>query len=164
MKAAFAHSQIPLVMIPLVGLGLFVTSFVALVALAINWMARGVPFPGFGTIVALMVMLFGVLFLLLGVVSIYIGLIYEEVKGRPNFIIRQRRGFGGLVTRLGAGSSVSSSDTADGVAAQASHYVAFDQAAPEPPHPSLQTGAPFRRLLRCTVRHCPPKLAIEEAL
>lgn len=140
-KAAFAHSQIPLVMIPLVGLGLFVTSFVALVALAINWMARGVPFPGFGTIVALMVMLFGVLFLLLGVVSIYIGLIYEEVKGRPNFIIRQRRGFGGLVTRLGAGSSVSSSDTADGVAAQASHYVAFDQAAPEPPHPLVADGS-----------------------
>ena len=55
--------------------------------LAINWAARGVPFPGFGTIVALMVMLFGILFCLMGIVSIYIGLIYEEVKGRPNFIV-----------------------------------------------------------------------------
>jgi glycosyltransferase involved in cell wall biosynthesis len=92
-KAVFAHSQVPLVIIPLVGIGLFVVSLFALVVLAIDWMTRGVPFPGFGTIVALMVMFFGLLFCFLGVVSIYIGLIYEEVKGRPNFIIREALGF-----------------------------------------------------------------------
>jgi len=92
-KAVFAHSQIPLVLIPLIGLSLFVGSLVALVGLTIDWVTRGVPFPGFGTIVAVMVMLFGILFCLLGVVSVYIGLIYEEVKGRPNFVIRQTRGF-----------------------------------------------------------------------
>jgi hypothetical protein len=47
-----------------------------------------------------MVMLFGILFCLLGIVSIYIGLIYEEVKGRPNFVIRQTFG----VDRAVAGS------------------------------------------------------------
>jgi hypothetical protein len=41
-----------------------------------------------------MVMLFGILFCLLGIVSIYIGQIYEEVKGRPNFVVRQTLGFG----------------------------------------------------------------------
>jgi polyisoprenyl-phosphate glycosyltransferase len=92
-KAVFAHSQLPLVMIPLVGAGLFVASIIALIALSIDWITRGVPFPGFGTIVALMVMLFGILFCLLGIVSIYIGLIYEEVKGRPNFVVRQTLGF-----------------------------------------------------------------------
>lgn len=92
-KAILAHSQVPLVIIPMVGIGLFVASAVALVALTIDWITRGVPFPGFGTIVALMVMLFGVLFCLLGVVSIYIGQIYEEVKGRPNFVVRQTLGF-----------------------------------------------------------------------
>ncbi len=92
-KAIFAHSQVPLVLIPMVGIGLFVVSLVALVGLTIDWLTRGVPFPGFGTIVALMVMLFGILFCLLGIVSVYIGLIYEEVKGRPNFVIRQTLGF-----------------------------------------------------------------------
>jgi glycosyltransferase involved in cell wall biosynthesis len=92
-KAVFAHSQVPLIVIPLVGIGLFVASLLSLVVLAIDWMTRGVPFPGFGTIVALMVMFFGILFCFLGVVSIYIGLIYEEVKGRPNFIIREALGF-----------------------------------------------------------------------
>ncbi|MGD0394999.1 MAG: glycosyltransferase family 2 protein, partial [Acidimicrobiales bacterium] len=98
-KAIFAHSQVPLVMIPLVGAGLFVASLIALIALAIDWVTRGVPFPGFGTIVALMVMLFGILFCLLGIVSIYIGQIYDEVKGRPNFIVRQTLGIGGSFDR-----------------------------------------------------------------
>ena len=88
-KAVFAHSQVPLMMIPLVGAGLFVASFISLMVLTVDWMTRGVPFPGFGTIVALMIMLFGILFCLLGIVSIYIGQIYDEVKGRPNFIVRQ---------------------------------------------------------------------------
>ena len=91
-KAVFAHSQVPLVVIPLVGLGLFVVSLLALIGLTVDWVTR-LPFPGFGTIVALMVMFFGILFCFLGVVSIYIGLIYEEVKGRPNFIIRDALGF-----------------------------------------------------------------------
>jgi dolichol-phosphate mannosyltransferase len=94
-KAVFAHSQVPLVLMPLVGLGLFVASVFALVGLAIDWLTSGVPFPGFGTIVALMVMLFGILFCLLGVVSTYIGLIYDEVKGRPNFVVRQTTGLSG---------------------------------------------------------------------
>ncbi len=92
-KAIFAHSQVPLVVIPLVGISLFVISLLTLFGLTIDWITRGVPFPGFGTIVALMVMLFGILFCFLGVVSIYIGLIYEEVKGRPNFVIRETVGF-----------------------------------------------------------------------
>ncbi len=98
-KAILAHSQIPLVIIPLVGIGLFAASIVALVVLTIDWATLGVPFPGFGTIVALMVMLFGILFCLLGIVSIYIGQIYEEVKGRPNFIVRQTLGFDSPLVR-----------------------------------------------------------------
>ncbi len=98
-KAILAHSQVPLVIIPIVGVGLFAVSIVALVVLTIDWATLGVPFPGFGTIVALMVMLFGILFCLMGIVSIYIGQIYEEVKGRPNFIVRQTLGLGTSLDR-----------------------------------------------------------------
>jgi len=38
-------------------------------------------------------LMFSVLFLFMGILSLYIGSIYEEVKGRPNFIIRQAVGF-----------------------------------------------------------------------
>ena len=92
-KRVFAHSQVPIVVIPLIGVGLAALAFLALIAFSIDWLTRGVPFPGFGTIVTLMIMLFGLLFCMLGIVSIYIGLIYEETKGRPNFVIRRTVGF-----------------------------------------------------------------------
>ena len=98
-KAIFAHSQVPLVMIPLVGAGLFVTSILALIALTIDWVRVGACVSWLWDDRRPMVMLFGILFCLLGIVSIYIGLIYEEVKGRPNFVIRQTLGMGGLVFR-----------------------------------------------------------------
>jgi len=36
--------------------------------------------------------MFGILFSMIGVVSEYVGLIYEEVKQRPNFIVRRKVG------------------------------------------------------------------------
>ena len=94
-KGILAHSNVPLTFIPLVGLGLSFLSMVAIVGLTIFWIFEGVPFPGFGTIVALIILLFGILFLLLGVTGLYVGLIYEEVKGRPNFVVRSTVGIGG---------------------------------------------------------------------
>ena len=92
-KGIFAHSYIPLKLITLTGIGLSMLSFVTLVALTVKFVAFGVPFPGFGTIVAFILLLFGVLTSMLGVVSEYIGLIYEEVKQRPNFVVRDVIGF-----------------------------------------------------------------------
>jgi hypothetical protein len=58
----------------------------------------------------------------LGIVSIYIGLIYEEVKGRPNFVIRETRGFGNVLPRpessgmiIGGESAMSNQDAQRGV-------------------------------------------------
>jgi dolichol-phosphate mannosyltransferase len=92
-KGIFAHSYIPLKLITIFGLALSALSFVAIVVLAIVFVNFGVPFSGFGTIVCLILLLFGVLFTMLGLVSEYVGLIYEEVKQRPNFIVRERVGF-----------------------------------------------------------------------
>jgi dolichol-phosphate mannosyltransferase len=38
--------------------------------------------------------MFGFLFTMLGIVSEYVGLIYEEVKQRPNFVVRTKVGLG----------------------------------------------------------------------
>lgn len=92
MKAIFAHSLAPLRTMPVLGVALTTGSFLALVGLAINSVVAGVPFPGFGTIVALMLLLFGVLFCLLSVIGIYIGLIFEQVRGRPSFVVRDVHG------------------------------------------------------------------------
>lgn len=91
-RGILAHSMRPILVMPLVGVGLFVASLAGLVALVVDWLVAGVPFPGFGTIVALVVMLFGILFCFLSVIGFYIGLIYEEVRGRPNYVTRQTLG------------------------------------------------------------------------
>jgi glycosyltransferase involved in cell wall biosynthesis len=95
LKGIFAHSYLPLKFISLFGLALSVLSFLSIIVLAICLVLFGVPFAGFGTIVSLIVLMFGFLFTMLGVVAEYVGLIYEEVKQRPNFVVRERVGLEG---------------------------------------------------------------------
>ncbi len=91
-KGIFAHSYKPLRLISLFGLLLSGLSFLAIIVFAIRFLVDGVPFAGFGTIVCLFLLMFGFLFTMLGIVSEYVGLIYEEVKQRPNFVVRRRVG------------------------------------------------------------------------
>jgi polyisoprenyl-phosphate glycosyltransferase len=49
--------------------------------------------PGFTTLIVVILFLFGILLSLLGVIGIYIGRIYEEVKQRPNYIVKNYVGF-----------------------------------------------------------------------
>lgn len=86
-KGIFAHSYVPLRFITLVGIGASVLSVVSFVVFLILWIVKGVPFSGFGTLVSLVLLVFGALSFMLGIVSEYVGLIYEEVKQRPNFVV-----------------------------------------------------------------------------
>jgi dolichol-phosphate mannosyltransferase len=92
-KGLFAHSYKPLRFISLAGLMISLMSLVAIIVLAVLAVFVGVPFAGFGTIVALIIGGFGFQTLLLGIVSEYLGLVYEESKGRPNFIVSEKIGF-----------------------------------------------------------------------
>ena len=56
-------------------------------------LTKGVPFPRYRTIVSLILLMFVFLFLILGELGQYIAQIYEEVKERPNFIVRKEIGF-----------------------------------------------------------------------
>lgn len=96
-KGIFAHSYLPLRLITVVGVAASVLSIVGLVVAAVLWVVRGVPFGGFGTLVALVVLAFGLLAFMLGIVSEYVGLIYEEVKQRPNYIVAQTLGIAEVV-------------------------------------------------------------------
>lgn len=89
-KGIFAHSYKPLRLITTIGILLSLISFLALPLLTFIWLIQGVPFAGFGSLVSLFLLALGLLFLMLGVVAEYVGLIYEEVKARPNYVISNR--------------------------------------------------------------------------
>ena len=93
-KGIFSHSYIPLKLITLCGILLSGVSVFSLVAFALSWVFIGVPFAGFGTIISLVLLVFGFLTFMLGLIAEYIGLIYEEVKQRPNYVVRTDIGFG----------------------------------------------------------------------
>lgn len=92
-KGIFAHSYKPLRFISIFGVLLFGISFLSLIGLTFTWFSVGVPFAGFGSIIALILCGFGFQALLLGIVSEYLAMIYEEAKGRPNFIVSETIGF-----------------------------------------------------------------------
>jgi glycosyltransferase involved in cell wall biosynthesis len=90
-RSIFAHSYFPIRAISIVG---FLSSFVAVITFLIMlgvWLTKGVPFPGFGSIMTLVLFIFGTLTLILGVLAEYIGLIYQEVKRRPNYVVQETR-------------------------------------------------------------------------
>lgn len=91
-KGIFAHSYVPIRLITFVG---FIISFIAalsLIFLVVQTSIFGVPFNGFGTLMSTILVGFGAVTLLLGVIGEYVGLIYEEVKQRPNFVISEKIG------------------------------------------------------------------------
>jgi len=92
-KGIFAHSNVPLRLITITGFLVSAIAVIALVVLAIRFFAFGVPFDGFGTLIGVMLIGFGILTLLLGVIGEYLGLIYEEVKHRPNFVVSRKIGW-----------------------------------------------------------------------
>lgn len=91
-RAILAHSYFPLRLITLFGLLISVVSVAALGVNAYIAVVHGVPFAGFGTLVSLILLAMGVITLMLGVIAEYISMIYEEVKQRPNFVVRETIG------------------------------------------------------------------------
>jgi dolichol-phosphate mannosyltransferase len=92
LKGIFSHSYKPLRFISLTGLFVSVVSIISLIPLSWFWIVAGVPFAGFGTVAALIIGTFGFQVLMMGVMSEYIALIYEESKNRPNFIVSETLG------------------------------------------------------------------------
>ena len=88
-KGIFANSYKPLKIITAFGLFLSAASFLSILPLSAIWLTQGVPFAGFGTLVAVALLIFGLISLMLGIMSEYIGLVYEEVKARPNYIVSE---------------------------------------------------------------------------
>ena len=56
---------------------------------------RGTDVPGWATLAVAVSFLGGVQLLSIGILGEYVARIFTEVKGRPNYVVAERHGFGG---------------------------------------------------------------------
>jgi len=55
----------------------------------VMWVKRGAP-SGYATIIVLLCFMFGVLFLMVGIIGEYVSVLFAEVKGRPIYIVEEK--------------------------------------------------------------------------
>jgi len=93
LNGIFSFSYFPLKIATMLGFAVSVGSFLlALIEFAL-WLKFGSAVQGFTTTILIILFLFGTLFLLVGIMGEYIARIYDEVKGRPNWIVTSDMGF-----------------------------------------------------------------------
>jgi polyisoprenyl-phosphate glycosyltransferase len=92
-QGIFAFSYVPIKFIVFLGFLISGCSIAYLFYTVVKVFVKGVPFPGYGTIASLILLMFGLMFFCLGVLGQYIAQIYEEVKARPNYIVSGVVGF-----------------------------------------------------------------------
>lgn len=88
-----AFSDYPLRIGALVGAIISAVAFFYIVVRVIKTLIFGIDVPGYESIIVIMMFLGGVQLITLGVIGHYLGRVFNEVKGRPLFIIRDRMGF-----------------------------------------------------------------------
>ena len=86
--ASFSH--VPLQISTYLGLLCAGIAFVA-IPVVIGLRIAGSYLPGFGTITIILLLIGGMVLIALGVIGEYVGRIYDEVKHRPLYIVREER-------------------------------------------------------------------------
>ena len=88
-----SFSFLPLKVWSYVGLLVAIPSFFYASYLVIRTLIYGIDFPGYASIMVAVLFLGGVQLVSLGVLGEYLGRVYEEVKGRPLYLVRESYGF-----------------------------------------------------------------------
>jgi polyisoprenyl-phosphate glycosyltransferase len=98
--SSFSHR--PLQLATLLG---FLISGLAFIAIPIVVILRlsGSYLPGFGSVTILVLLLGGIELIAIGIIGEYVGRIYDEVKGRPLYLVRARRNMPEQATDIPAG-------------------------------------------------------------
>ncbi|MDE3070228.1 MAG: glycosyltransferase family 2 protein, partial [Acidobacteriota bacterium] len=86
--ASFSH--LPLQLSTYVGAFCATVAFIA-IPVVIGLRIAGSYLPGFGTLTIILLLMGGMVLMALGVIGEYVGRIYDEVKHRPLYIVREER-------------------------------------------------------------------------
>jgi glycosyltransferase involved in cell wall biosynthesis len=88
-RAITSFSALPLQLVTVLGVVMLIVALVIGVQAVRLWL-EGLALPGFTTVILLQLLIGGLLMISLGIIGTYIARIYDEVKGRPRYVIRER--------------------------------------------------------------------------
>lgn len=86
-------SLVPLQVFTFIGIGVSFLSTLFVIYLFVRRLMIGPEAEGLFTLFAILFLLLGVVLMGLGIVGEYIGRIYQQVQGRPRFIVQRKMGF-----------------------------------------------------------------------
>jgi dolichol-phosphate mannosyltransferase len=89
LDAILDSSYLPIRFISLVGVLTACAGFLYAVDIVYGRLRHNIPFTGWAPIMILILVIGGVLMLMLGIIGEYVWRIYDEVKGKPNYVVRQ---------------------------------------------------------------------------
>lgn len=94
MTGMLAFSTVPLRLLTLSGIILSMASMFYVLWVLVEYFYWGIDVPGYATLVVSIMFFSGIQLLALGIMSEYVGRIYDEVKHRPLYVVRKRAGQG----------------------------------------------------------------------
>lgn len=90
-----SFSTAPLRIWTYVGAGAALVALLAAMAIIVRVLVAGRDVPGYASLMVVILFAFALQMVALGILGEYIGRMYQEVKGRPIYVIRDRIGFDG---------------------------------------------------------------------
>jgi dolichol-phosphate mannosyltransferase len=95
LDAISSFSWLPLQAATLLGFAFSIAAFLGLPLVIVARIA-GVYVPGVSSILFVILLLGGIQLITVGIIGEYVGRIYDEVKGRPLYVVREGRNLGGV--------------------------------------------------------------------
>ncbi len=93
-EGLIGFSTRPLHIATKLGFGMSALALGLVLAYLAGWVFAGSDWPrGFATLIIGLCLMFGIQFILIGILGEYIGSIHTEVKGRPTYLVDRRIGF-----------------------------------------------------------------------
>jgi glycosyltransferase involved in cell wall biosynthesis len=89
LNGILAFSQAPLAISSVLGVVLFLVSVVMIIFIVVRWLLFGDPVSGWASTVCIVMFIGSIQFLCIGIIGGYLSRVYLEVKGRPQYFIRE---------------------------------------------------------------------------
>ena len=93
MDGIMSFSYKPLKLAMSIGLFLSAASFVYLIVIICQKLFTDTTVVGWASTTAILVFTQGIVLMMLGIIGEYLGRIFDEIKGRPNYIVSETKGF-----------------------------------------------------------------------